>query len=179
MICPECGIGEVVPVSDPKRTWPHRTIPDLRLPSSVQIPTCSHCGEQWIDDATGRLISEAAERAFKDALQSKAEAAIQALQSAGHSQRALERLLGLSQGYMSKLTGADRDPSPTLVAALMLLADAPIRVARLREMWRVERAAMIPKSVRPIAARTLANSSESGPVGTSIRSAEVPVSVAA
>ena len=181
MNCPECGIGEVLPLADAQQTWPHRTIPDLRLPDSVRIPTCNHCGEQWIDDVTSRQISDAAERAFKDALQRKAETAIEALQSAGHSQRALERLLGVSQGYLSKLAGADRDPSPPLVAILMLLAEAPIRVARLREMWRVQAPAMLTSSVRSLrfAVQTLPNTSESAPVNSSIRSAEVPVSVAA
>ncbi len=148
MICPECGIGEVFPVADAERTWPHRTIPDLRLPSHVEIPTCDHCGEQWIDEATGGRIGEAAERAYKDALQKKAEAAIRTLQDCGHSQRDLERVLGLSQGYLSKLTGADRDPSPSLVSVLMLLAAVPLRVHQLRDLWHMEAPAVLLANVR-------------------------------
>jgi hypothetical protein len=48
----------------------------------------------------------------------------------------LERLLGLSRGYLSRLRDAQRDPSAGLVALLTLLAKKPkSRVAELRRSW--------------------------------------------
>jgi hypothetical protein len=110
-------------------------IPDLELPRETAIPTCSHCGEQWIDDETGEAIGKAAEKAFRAALLEKADEAIHILRSTRYPQRVVEKLLGVSAGYFSKVRGADRDPSPHLVAALMLLANDPGRVEELRVLW--------------------------------------------
>jgi hypothetical protein len=48
----------------------------------------------------------------------------------------LEILLGLSLGYLSRLLGGTANPSPHLVAALLLLAKDPEqRLAELRRGW--------------------------------------------
>jgi hypothetical protein len=52
------------------------------------------------------------------------------------SQRRLERLLGLSQGYLSRLRSFAGTPSATLVCTLTLLAQAPKeRLHELTEYW--------------------------------------------
>jgi len=48
------------------------------------------------------------------------------------TQRRIERLLGLSQGYLSKIRSGVSNPSPMLVGLLHLLASDPER--RLREV---------------------------------------------
>jgi transcriptional regulator with XRE-family HTH domain len=47
------------------------------------------------------------------------------------SQRSIERLLGLSQGYLSRLGRGAGNPSPALIALLTLLANDPNRFAEL------------------------------------------------
>ena len=53
------------------------------------------------------------------------------------SQRRLEKLLGLSQGYLSRLRRSDRAmPSRLLVSALAQLAVDPVRrIQELIEFW--------------------------------------------
>jgi hypothetical protein len=104
------------------------------LPSEIEIPTCSNCGEQWIDGETTEAIDRALTDAYRAALLEKAERSIELLR-AQNPQRLMERLLGLSAGYLSKLRNAKSDPSPTLVAALMLLANEPSRFAELEQLW--------------------------------------------
>jgi transcriptional regulator with XRE-family HTH domain len=47
------------------------------------------------------------------------------------SKRSIERLLGLSQGYLSRLGRGAGNPSPALIALLTLLANDPTRFAEL------------------------------------------------
>jgi transcriptional regulator with XRE-family HTH domain len=110
----------------------------------VNIPTCTECGEQWIDDETGAAIEAAADEAFRAALLEKADDSIHTLRRHRVQQRALEKLLGVSHGYLSKLRSAERGPSPHLVAALMLLARAPERVEELRSAWSMRVSEPIP-----------------------------------
>ena len=52
------------------------------------------------------------------------------------SQRQLERLLGLSQGYLSRLRSGAGNPSPELVSHLALLAKDPsTRLSELQRYW--------------------------------------------
>ena len=47
------------------------------------------------------------------------------------SQRRLEAILGLSQGYLSRLAHGNGTPSPPLIALLTLLANDPARLAEI------------------------------------------------
>lgn len=49
------------------------------------------------------------------------------------SQNELERLLGLSQGYLSRLAAGAGNPSAALVALLTLLANDPSRIGELEQ----------------------------------------------
>jgi transcriptional regulator with XRE-family HTH domain len=50
-------------------------------------------------------------------------------------QRFLELLLGLSQGYLSRLSAGDGTPSAALVALLALVADEPHHLETIRRNW--------------------------------------------
>jgi hypothetical protein len=67
------------------------------------------------------------------------------------SQRELERLLWLSQGYLSRLfvTHGPAVPSAALVALLALLAAEPSRLDELRKFWE-----KLPKPARADRKRT-------------------------
>lgn len=47
------------------------------------------------------------------------------------SQRRVEHVLGLSQGYLSRLRNGGGNPSPVILATLTLLANDPNRIAEL------------------------------------------------
>jgi transcriptional regulator with XRE-family HTH domain len=52
------------------------------------------------------------------------------------SQRKLELLLGLSQGYLSRLRAGKGAPSPELVSHLALIAHDPkVRLLELERYW--------------------------------------------
>jgi hypothetical protein len=124
------------PNRDAGRRWRFRTIPDLELPADIGIPTCTHCGEQLIDGPTDEAISLGLRRAFRVAVLEKAKRAIETLRETfGHRQRTIERALGLSHGYLSKIVAGEREPSPTLTATLLLLANDAGRLEELRGLW--------------------------------------------
>jgi transcriptional regulator with XRE-family HTH domain len=138
LICPTCNKGEVKDVVRAGRRMHFRTIPDLELPVDVAIPTCTNpeCGEEWLDRTIATRVDEAMKVAYQAALTSKAEDAIARLKKKS-PQRDLERLLGLSAGYLSKLKHGKETTAP-LVATLMLLANDPRRVDELRALWTME-----------------------------------------
>jgi hypothetical protein len=70
-------------------------------------------------------------------LRARARAALLSLCPQYLSMRELERLLGVSQGYLCRLSVPHgvAVPSPALVAMLALLARDPARIDELREMW--------------------------------------------
>ncbi len=131
--CAECG-GMIRLVAKPGRRGRYKTMM-LPIPASLKIPTCASCGSEWIDRATGAAIDVLLERAFRGELRARAKDAIERIAKQVTKQR-LERLLGLSQGYLSHLTAGDRDPSPELVSQLALIARAPKqRVRELEDFW--------------------------------------------
>lgn len=135
-ICPSCGVGTVEPARGTGRRWHYKTIRDLELPEAVELPTCSSCGEVWIDEAAAERLGEVLEPVYRAALVGKVEKSIDVLRS-HHGQRTVEKRLGLSAGYLSKLRQEARAASPALVAALMLLAEHPELVGELEDLWSV------------------------------------------
>jgi hypothetical protein len=114
----------------------YRTMPRIEIPVSVGIPTCRSCGVEWVDDSTARLIDRALDTVYREELVRRTKAAIGELSHHATNQQ-LERLLGLSHGYVSKLKSGDRVPSPDLVAELGLLAHKPVpRLRELEAYWR-------------------------------------------
>ena len=82
-----------------------------------------------------RTDSERTKESFLTDLRTRARVAIDIL-SHHISQRRLERLLGLSQGYLSRLRACVSNPSAELVAHLaMLCQDPPTRLLELERFW--------------------------------------------
>lgn len=131
--CAECGIGTVRPLATPGRTMRHRTML-VSVPADLRIPTCDHCGAEWIDEEAALAIDQALEAEYRRLLLRMAGQSLETL-TEHTSLRELEQLLGLSQGYLSKVRSGARNPSPELVGNLALLAADPKR--RLRELHRL------------------------------------------
>ena len=82
-----------------------------------------------------RTDSQRTKEAFLTDLRTRVRVAIDIL-SHHISQRRLELLLGLSQGYLSRLRACMSNPSAELVAHLaMLCQDPPQRLAELENFW--------------------------------------------
>ena len=85
--------------------------------------------------AKPRTDPQVTKEAFLTDLRTRVRIAIDIL-SHHISQRKLEHLLGLSQGYLSRLRAGVSNPSAELVANLaMLCQDPPTRLSELERFW--------------------------------------------
>jgi hypothetical protein len=87
-----------------------------------------------MDAQTQQVLAPLLARLYAAELRSRIHKAIAELGSVT-SQRRIEALLGLSQGYLSRLKAGAGTPSPALVLQLQQLALDPI--PRLREVERI------------------------------------------
>lgn len=132
--CHECGTGKVVPVAKAGRQERYRTLL-LEIPAHVEIPTCDNCGAEWMDPATARAIDEALKSVYQTSLRTLLNKALSKIR-ARTSMRRVEHLLGLSEGYLSKVSNARSDPSAELVSNLGLISMNPAgRLHDLETFW--------------------------------------------
>ena len=133
--CIRCGARAVKPRTGKGRTTRYRTMPFLRIPDAALIPTCARCGSEYLDEKTCEELSPQLHNVYLACLRTRVRLAIDIL-SRHIPQRRLERLLGLSQGYLSRLRAGAGNPSPELVSHLALLChDAPRSLSRLQRFW--------------------------------------------
>ena len=134
--CRECGMGTIQPVAKTGRIEFYKGVP-LTLPSHIEIPTCDNCGAEWMNRNVARLVDAALEEEYQQALRARFDWAIRILRRVVSLTR-LERILKLSQGYLSRLRSskARTKLNPTLVAHLMLLARKPKkRIREAETLW--------------------------------------------
>lgn len=133
--CSRCGAqGSVRLRKRPGRSVPYRTLPALPVPQEVAIPTCSRCRAEYLDAQTQEILAPLRSRLYAAELRRRIKEAIATLGTVT-SQHYVETLLGLSQGYLSRLKAGAGTPSPALVLQLQQLALDPI--PRLREAERL------------------------------------------
>jgi hypothetical protein len=133
-LCAECGKRAVVRLAVAGRRSPFKNFRSLEIPADVEIPTCSNCGTEWIDEKTAARVDAALAEAAAVKLKELARAALDVV-SATINQRDLEIQLGLSAGYLSKVKHGKETPSATLVGLLGLLAASPKRLAQIDHLW--------------------------------------------
>ena len=135
--CRECG-GKIRPIARAGRRAAFRHVPKLPIPANVTIPTCNGCGAEYLDPQTAALLDRSLKSAYQEFLRTRF---VRALKTVAReiTQARLEQLMGLSQGYLSKVKSGEREPSAELVGELHVLARDPRR--RLQELERCWRAA--------------------------------------
>lgn len=112
-----------------------RVFPLLMLPRSVSVPMCLHCGRHFLDSSKEVALTPTLTACYEARLRVMARTALRTLQRRGTPLRQLELTLGLSQGYLSRLSMGAGTPSPALVALLALIADDPTRLAQIHRLW--------------------------------------------
>ncbi len=133
--CRECGVGQVSVLARAGRRARYKTM-ELEIPSDVEIPTCDNCGAEWMDRLTAQAIDKALEREYRTALRVLWNDLIQKI-TAHTSMRRVEQTLGLSEGYLSKVTNGRSEPSAELISNLSLIAkDVEIRLQEIDGLWR-------------------------------------------
>jgi hypothetical protein len=121
--CRECGIGKIRPVAKSGRRERYRTM-ELEIPEDIKIPTCDNCGAEWMDRAVAKAIDQALEAEYRMRMRMTLNKVLEIV-TAHASMRQVERLIGLSEGYLSKVKQGRSEPSPELLSSLGLLALDP------------------------------------------------------
>jgi len=119
--CGNCG-GSVVPQPSTHIEM-YKGVP-LTLPDDLLIPTCTKCGEQFINHTIAKRMTEVLEQGHQEVLYDRFIDALDRLRDYV-SLAAIERLLGYSQGYLSKLKQERRNLTKSTVLQLMQLAVDP------------------------------------------------------
>jgi hypothetical protein len=133
--CYECGQGTIQPLAVAGRIMAYKTLRDLEVPATLEIPTCDNCGSEWINDTVAEAIDEVMEPVYRAELAAMAKRAIEAI-GLVIQQKELEQVLGLSAGYISKIKQGERQPNPDLVATLCSIATHPERrLKEIRDAW--------------------------------------------
>ncbi len=132
--CVQCREGMVRATTGPGRTTWIGNLRELPIPDDIATPVCDSCGAEYIGDEAV-LVTEAARPLYEARLRELAAEAVDVLLRAGTRSGDLERLLGLSQGYLSRVRSG-KAPSEGLALLLMLLAEKPrAHLAEARRLW--------------------------------------------
>ena len=122
--CFECGARAVRKTAKPGRIAKFRSM-ELEVPATLEIPTCAECGTEWYDGPTTTALETALEALYQKRLKERLNLFLDQILGKGISQAVLERSLGVSMGYISKLKREERNPGSELVVALGLVATDP------------------------------------------------------
>jgi hypothetical protein len=134
--CRGCGVGEVRPLAKAGRRGNYKNL-ELGIPADLKIPTCNNCGAEWMDRATAVSLDAALEKIYRSVLRKLWVASIRKIQQQRLPMRRLEQLLGLSEGYLSKVSKGRSEPSAELVAHLGTLStDVEGRTRELEHLWK-------------------------------------------
>lgn len=143
--CLRCNSVSVRPRKGVGRTRHYRVLAQLPIPDDFEIPTCGRCGSEYSEESIDRKLDQALAAVYLDSLQTLAKASIgklterdPAMKRRFISQRRLELVLGLSQGYLSRLLSGHGKPSAPLVLLLGLLSLSPEQTLdEVQRFWRL------------------------------------------
>ena len=135
MLCCRCGARAVFKSKGVGRTIPYRSLPALALPCDLVILKCRRCKSLFVEQSESPELRRRLQMLYVKSLQRRIRTALDVL-SQRISQRQLQLLLGLSQGYLSRLKAGAGNPSSELVCLLALLSLDPAKhLATLRQFW--------------------------------------------
>lgn len=147
--CIHCGTKAVKPRKGSGRTISYRTMPCMPIPEDILIPTCGRCKSEFLDEENSAVLAPSLQLVYLQSLRVRIRIAVDIL-SEHISQRRLERALGLSQGYLSRLRAGAGNPSPELVSHLAILCqDPPKRLIELERFWALPDDAWAPLAIPP------------------------------
>ena len=129
--CPCCGYASVHPLARPGRVVRYRNAA-LTLPAELCLPACRRCKYEPL--GLDAVPAELLESLYRADLSQRVALAVARIQNY-RPQRRTELLLGLSQGYLSRLRAGDGVPGAPLVSLLALLAAHPQLLAELEAYW--------------------------------------------
>ena len=131
MKCHNCHKGTVTMLARPGRTAPYKSIPNLLVPEDLEIQTCDHCGEEWMTPEDATRIDAAMNSVYQQELLRRLRAVLPDAKEASR----IERDLGLSRGYLSRLRKSTRPPNESLLAILALFRQHPSTLRQVEAFW--------------------------------------------
>lgn len=121
--CAACGKGPLKRTARAGRVDVYKGV-ELPLPAELALIECHACGERYVTAADAEKIDDALAASYTALVRARVETAIEKLQLRGVSIASVERELGLSEGYLSKIRKSV-EPSFQLVALLAIVAENP------------------------------------------------------
>lgn len=124
--CPICGTGHIEDTNLKGTTARYKDEPELRISEDVFVPQCDACGEVFLKQEYTQEYDHVLAKSYraKRLVDQKREIQ-QALDTLNTTQAHLETLLGVSQGYVSKLLSGEKVSSAITVRFLHVLGSVP------------------------------------------------------
>lgn len=124
--CPACGEGTISRRDVRGMSLPHRDAPEVVLTVSIRVPCCDRCREMLLDVADAGALDVALARDYRRQRQATLQDDLRALLETHHLRQCdIERLCGVSAGYVSKVLRDEKAASPLLLRLVHLLRVAP------------------------------------------------------
>ncbi len=123
--CVACGTGKLEPTNVCGMAFSYRDERALVADASLILPVCTCCGETRLDAEQTDALDAVLERAYVRKRHADAATIIGRLLETGLSQVDVERVLGLSRGYISKVRRGERTVSGSTLRELVMLAAYP------------------------------------------------------
>lgn len=124
--CCFCGEGTIAPRNLRGAVLPYRDEREIPVEGDVFVPTCDACGESLLDEEASKALDAVLEPAYRRLRAERVQHELGSVLAAlGITQGDLERLLGLSPGYVSKLIKGKRVAETPLYRFVHLLNADP------------------------------------------------------
>ena len=135
-VCPVCDEGTVESRNLRGVSVPFRDEPAVLIDEDLLVPQCDTCGEMLLNDRVAAVYDHVLQRLYERQRINQQKREIErALSALRVNQSELEALLGVSQGYVSKLLRGEKVTSATTVRFLHVLSsDPPMAVRSLAEI---------------------------------------------
>jgi hypothetical protein len=128
--CRNCEKGTIRLVAKAGRKERYRNIL-IEVPADLPIPTCDNCATEWMNESTAASLDAALESTYRGEVRKRFDKLLRAILEV-INQRRLESIVGVSDGYISKLKRGEREPSMEFVTHMALIAKDP--AGRVREV---------------------------------------------
>jgi DNA-binding transcriptional regulator YiaG len=134
--CFSCGEGTIARRNARGQIFGYRDERAIPIEADLIVHLCDHCGEMLLDADAAARLSAVLEPSYRRLKVRRVMEAVDGIRAAlDISQRDLERLIGVSDGYISKLRHGRRVPDATTLRLLHLInADPHAAVQRIAEI---------------------------------------------
>lgn len=130
-ICVSCRSGSVTLRRGLGRSFTYRRGFVLEIPEDIEVPTCEHCGAEYIDAALRDVIKARLKDTHDQSQHKHMSFLISVIQErTGASYREIEKACGLTPTYLSHVLSGRREASEQLIALLEAYAVCPSEVGR-------------------------------------------------